>query len=80
MIAHVDYVSMLRPNPFTSAELLNVSSNRFHGSLSTKLGLLTRLEIIDFSVNDMSGSLPSELGRLSDLGMFGAELASELIR
>ena len=79
-MAYFDYVSMPLPNPFTSTEVLNVASNRFHGSLSTDIGLLTRLEIIDFSVNEMSGSLPSELGGLSELGMCGARTASELIR
>lgn len=60
-------VLVTRLNSQTYTGHLNLASNRFHGSLSTSLGLLTRLEFIDLSFNEMSGSLPDELGQLSEL-------------
>ena len=45
----------------------NVGNNRFSGTLSSQIVMLTLAELVDFGNNKMTGSLPSEIGRLSSV-------------
>jgi len=46
---------------------LNISDNKFHGSLPFELGHLHRLKVMNMRANDISGEIPSSLGMLQGL-------------
>ncbi|KAL8125472.1 hypothetical protein AgCh_012963 [Apium graveolens] len=46
---------------------LDLSYNNFHGSIPSKVGLLSQLEFLDLSFNKFESSVPTELGRLRNL-------------
>lgn len=54
-------------NTSGSLSILNVQSNKFHGTIPSLLTCGTHLKMIDFSQNDFQGRLPRSLGNCSML-------------
>ncbi|KAK4783797.1 hypothetical protein SAY86_018165 [Trapa natans] len=50
-----------------SLEILDLSSNEFHGPIPLELGKLSSLVLLDLSFNKFEGPIPRELGRLKSL-------------
>lgn len=51
----------------TSLRVLNLSKNRFHGSISREIGCFRQLSELSLSSNEFSGTVPSNLGLLKNL-------------
>lgn len=49
------------------ATSIDVSDNKFNGSISTQIGLLSCLTTLSLKTNNFTGQVPSELGRLEGL-------------
>mmetsp|Transcript_11705 Transcript_11705/g.33653 ORF Transcript_11705/g.33653 Transcript_11705/m.33653 type:complete len:610 (+) Transcript_11705:157-1986(+) len=51
----------------TSVQLLNLGENELEGTLSTRIGYLSKLEGLHLHDNDFWGDFPTEIGELSSL-------------
>lgn len=52
---------------FHGLRVLDLSRNRFHGTISPEIGALERLKLLGLQANNFSGAIPTELELLSDL-------------
>lgn len=65
----------------TTLQAISLRNNQLQGTLSSRVGQLSRLFVLDVSNNDMSGSIPTEVGLLHNitgLFLFYNEMAGHL--
>ncbi|CAB9496877.1 leucine rich repeat [Seminavis robusta] len=67
LLTDLRFLSLYNTNDGSFEEEDGIENNRFEGTISSHIGMLTRLVHLSIENNNMSGSLPSEVGLLSAL-------------